>query len=384
MLLPSLRPILLTFDRIIVGVKYCFRYNQRTRQATLAQENGDRVDMANMQRPRRKREKKLMSMEEVNDRFPLTKYKVWRAGREQSGLSTAGGITAPSSRVPNSREHNGLKRASTDLTGAVDIDDGDRSSAEHAKAHLVSVTDGADERPSNSPQVSKIGDDEKSSDGRVERAKSLESDTQAAGVVSPGAEEDDDHVRNAGAPTTIAAVPGDQCAICIEMLEDDDEVRGLSCGHAFHAGCLDPWLTNRRACCPLCKADFYVPKLRIDGSGLNHDTTSNFTTLRPPDSTHRPRLNLGGTAFVLDHHDRYGFPVLVRDRDQQNSPQPTSSENHDAASATEPHHRTNRRTRVFPYLRDLRLPRFGRQFERPQTNGDQSSTTPGQLEAGTR
>ncbi|KAI5964486.1 hypothetical protein KGF57_000978 [Candida theae] len=46
------------------------------------------------------------------------------------------------------------------------------------------------------------------------------------------------------------------CAICIEELEDDDLVRGLICGHVFHAACLDPWLTTRRACCPLCKRDY--------------------------------------------------------------------------------------------------------------------------------
>ncbi|CAD1813623.1 unnamed protein product [Candida parapsilosis] len=46
------------------------------------------------------------------------------------------------------------------------------------------------------------------------------------------------------------------CAICLEVLEDDDVVRGLICGHVFHAICLDPWLTKRRACCPMCKRDY--------------------------------------------------------------------------------------------------------------------------------
>jgi hypothetical protein len=47
------------------------------------------------------------------------------------------------------------------------------------------------------------------------------------------------------------------CAICLEVIEDDDEVRGLICGHVFHADCLDPWLIRRRACCPMCKRDYY-------------------------------------------------------------------------------------------------------------------------------
>lgn len=47
------------------------------------------------------------------------------------------------------------------------------------------------------------------------------------------------------------------CAICLEILEDDSFVRGLVCGHVFHADCLDPWLTKRRACCPMCKRDYF-------------------------------------------------------------------------------------------------------------------------------
>ncbi|EGE01190.1 RING finger domain-containing protein [Trichophyton equinum CBS 127.97] len=77
---------------IIVGVKYCFRYNQRHRQAR-NDDNGDPIDMVNVPRThRRRREKKLMSMEDVNSRFPITKYKSWRASRAEAGLPTAGGI----------------------------------------------------------------------------------------------------------------------------------------------------------------------------------------------------------------------------------------------------------------------------------------------------
>lgn len=46
------------------------------------------------------------------------------------------------------------------------------------------------------------------------------------------------------------------CAICMEGFEKGDMIRPLTCGHIFHPFCVDPWLTKRQACCPLCKKTF--------------------------------------------------------------------------------------------------------------------------------
>jgi hypothetical protein len=45
------------------------------------------------------------------------------------------------------------------------------------------------------------------------------------------------------------------CAVCQSEWEEGDEVRVLPCGHQFHTGCVDRWLGQHKACCPLCKAD---------------------------------------------------------------------------------------------------------------------------------
>lgn len=66
------------------------------------------------------------------------------------------------------------------------------------------------------------------------------------------------------------------CAICLETLENDELVRGLVCGHVFHANCLDPWLTKRRACCPMCKRDYYY-KEGDDGASAVVDGNSGET-----------------------------------------------------------------------------------------------------------
>lgn len=60
-----------------------------------------------------------------------------------------------------------------------------------------------------------------------------------------------------GARSGAGAAPivhGACCAVCLEDYAVGDELRVLpSCGHAFHAVCILPWLTERRRCCPLCK-----------------------------------------------------------------------------------------------------------------------------------
>ncbi|MCJ1415509.1 hypothetical protein MMC32_001841 [Xylographa parallela] len=395
---------------IIVGVKYCFRYNARNRQRP-RDENGEPIDLANIPRThRRRREKKLMTMEEVNERFPLTKYKNWMTVRAAEGLSTAGGVANPSqSRAGSVKDAQGIvppyhdpeteeaARPSTAQSSAHN-----ESQEKQEKSEVLDTTE-ASGGPASNQEESKATDNTKD-------AAELQEQHDAEEL------EEDDQIQMA-VPTEMLANPGDACAICLDTLEDDDDVRGLTCGHAFHASCLDPWLTSRRACCPLCKADYYVPKPRPEGEVAAEASASR----RPPGmsgnridmpappqfafiggrggTSFRPRMVLPGRFMTISYQEgrgRHGFPTvqrfprISRNRDNAN-PDVAFPDQADSIGADAVPQRSAR-SRFFPNGR-IPLPRIGRWRRSHETTGaDQSpeiitseaEPTPGQLEAGSR
>jgi len=68
------------------------------------------------------------------------------------------------------------------------------------------------------------------------------------------------------------------CAICLELLLDTEQVRGLPCEHVFHEDCLVSWFRLDRFDCPLCKRAYYTP-----GKGDN-------VFVRPPQDAYFPVL----------------------------------------------------------------------------------------------
>lgn len=193
-----------------------------------------------------------MTMDEVNDKFPMMKYKSWVSQRAREGLPTAGGVVAPDSR-PNSTH---------DASGIVpDISTKDRRSTEERPSDIASV-----KASPAKPDGDAIKDSEKEATSAGVDDLSIKKPHDLQRVPSEDDDDVDEHI-NAALPPECLGTPGDTCAICIDTLEDDDDVRGLTCGHAFHAVCVDPWLTSRRACCPLCKADYYTPKPRPNAEG---------------------------------------------------------------------------------------------------------------------
>lgn len=393
--------------RIIVGVKYCFRYNQRNRAARAAAD-GEPIDLTAMPRPhRRRREKKLMTMDEVNERFPLQKYKQWKLGRETEGLPPSGGIaTAPQSRA------NSVK----DVEGVVAPVQEGASSPRPATALSMAQDDYAATSTSlqkevGSPRASLAAEEKETKDEKKEtNEKSVElSKTETAVSHYEPAKpsqaqdhdgdesDDDDPIRTAAAPELLAE-PGDTCAICLDSLEDLDDVRGLTCGHAFHASCVDPWLTSRRACCPLCKADYYVPKPRPEGEAQEQTSSgrrSNATGLRSPTSppaawnargnpfsrsrvvmSNPPRQNNSSSSRSRQGNNAIGFSAFNRPSRRERTAVTNPS-----AQPSQPQQPSGWRAR----LGRPSAPSMPNWFGRNRGGNNESpQPTPGQLEAGNR
>ncbi|KAB5517393.1 hypothetical protein GE09DRAFT_571455 [Coniochaeta sp. 2T2.1] len=55
-----------------------------------------------------------------------------------------------------------------------------------------------------------------------------------------------------------ASFADDICAVCLDLLTEQDEVRRLRCSHVFHTRCIDPWFHRKHFDCPLCKCIYVV------------------------------------------------------------------------------------------------------------------------------
>ncbi|ODV89600.1 hypothetical protein CANCADRAFT_32805, partial [Tortispora caseinolytica NRRL Y-17796] len=221
---------------IVLGTRYCLRQRARARFGAA---NGygpdnlgpgltafDRIVLGDLNH---RRERKLMSEEDVNIRFPVETYKQWREQRSRASVTAA-----HAEREAQRAEIRHIQREKkSDSLSQPDESIDPKDSKSTTVHEEVDVT----EIPSSSDSTHLQPLDKLTAD-----SLSADPDNENADTVADLPEDLDTY---------------DTCAICLDNFADDSEVRGLTCRHVFHSDCITPWFTTRRACCPLCKTDYF-------------------------------------------------------------------------------------------------------------------------------
>ncbi|KAL7602543.1 hypothetical protein Lser_V15G22375 [Lactuca serriola] len=60
--------------------------------------------------------------------------------------------------------------------------------------------------------------------------------------------------KNPASRYKTAGLERKECSVCLSGFDDGDEIRRLKCKHTFHKGCVDKWLEQDRATCPICRS----------------------------------------------------------------------------------------------------------------------------------
>lgn len=270
---------------VILGLRYCCRQRRRRQELEAAGypvtpsdlEHGRSDEWAFYLNPLfagrpsyyRRLDRRLVTKEDLDKRFPVVKYKEWTLEREREGLSADGGISLGAA-VAN---------------GKAD-DDGDENKGE--------ATEEMSEKEHGSSQE----------DQTTRPSTSVQLPPTPPESPKPETAEPAD------------CTPGDLCSVCLDVLEPENDVRVLTCEHVFHDECITRWLTTRRGLCPLCKRDYcprplYTPPARrtaatasnrnattneettnentnnnTDSATTNNETTTNDDTIQRPEPAH--------------------------------------------------------------------------------------------------
>ncbi|XP_013782074.1 E3 ubiquitin-protein ligase RNF13-like isoform X2 [Limulus polyphemus] len=94
--------------------------------------------------------------------------------------------------------------------------------------------------------------------------------------------------------------PYDVCAICLEDYTEGEKLRMLPCSHVYHTKCIDPWLTNNRRTCPVCKRKVILEGHQSEtDSDSDQESTGETTPLLRTPNRRSNTVSVGGTFFNI-------------------------------------------------------------------------------------
>lgn len=198
---------------------------------------------------------KKLTEQEVEILFPKKSYHDWLNGGQERDHEIRDGVLQEESMLKCTTKRNQRAQDDTFDLNELQEEDLNRTISQSTASDVIEV---------NQSSTTKV-------EGIEMQNMKLDEVPRATHVSSPSQETDDELHFTSGT-----------CAICLEVLENEDNVRGLICGHVFHSDCLDPWLTKRRACCPMCKRDYFFKDehnnsviQQGDGSSTSNDNDGN-------------------------------------------------------------------------------------------------------------
>ncbi|EMR11384.1 hypothetical protein PNEG_00409 [Pneumocystis murina B123] len=274
---------------VIIGIKYCYRYSNTNHPETMEIE---RIIPQNQNC-----QKKLMTQGEADQQFPSILYKVWLSQHKRQKQQFYKTLS-------NDKQNN--QANDSDLESNVNIESNkynEENAFHQEKTHnfntsqhnypmeealnsqnLYSCTD----IPSNVFNRSYSNLNNQHNDISI----SIPNEQQSKHEDEYVKESEQKKASSSGSPEDASF--SDTCAICLDIFQDDDEIRVLTCDHIYHSSCIVPWFTTRRAMCPLCKHDFYIPKIPVN---TDMENTSRNMPPFPEVQVYEHRMHHSSLAF---------------------------------------------------------------------------------------
>lgn len=233
-------------------------------------------------RLRRSSVKKLLTVEELDQRFPVQLYSYWCGHRVKNGLSAEGGISASAA------------------TKVMKV-----AAAAASKVELETDIPLTKNSEKNDNDTTFVPQEQTSSSQENDDA------IKPINLIHPINTSNTIDTMDTSHDHSLLDLPdstGDICAICLENLEPNEFIRALSCHHVFHSDCVTPWLTTRRAICPLCKTDFFSPTDSSATSHINGTTSTTATTTTTATLNEHPANYPVSASHSGFHHPHLIYP----------------------------------------------------------------------------